>query len=439
MNHKNIHCPYCNADLVLSPAEAASLRIHCPRCGDTFPNRPGEQDGGVTVSPPPSSEEITLAGPGTSRRNTGVTASLPPRSPGFKDISLPVPRSTRWSNAAIARLLVAGMAALAVIALVFALATTEFRRSNDLKNIPPPKGLANPPRHLVAPADLLALGYLPADCRVLAGWQLGALQRSENGREFLKQLRASKTDLGLAQVETWTGLKARDMDHLALGIRINEDLLQLLVVLRTRDPYDARKAARAAAPVKPDTLRGQPFYQATVMPFVDRLVWYRDDRTIIIEIASPGARKKDLEDLPAAPRKGIQGFSPSLQQELQHNMLKDAFLWTVGDLKDLPALDKWLMVASAFSSRLPSWLNRVDAVRAALRLDQGITLDAAIKGRDTKSASEILAYLDKHRPEGMKSSVADDTWINLQLHARPEQIAETLRGLPTPLPKQNRQ
>src|SRR5262249_4540490 len=145
---------------------------------------------------------------------------------------------------------------------VFAVLTIDFRRRKNIIDMGPPGDLANWPVALVAPADLPALGYLPADCRVLAGCQLAALQKNDSGRQLLEQLYSGKSALGLKELETWTGLKTADIDHLAMGIRINEDLLQLIVVIRTQKPYNAEKVARTATTVKPAKLHGRPYYQA---------------------------------------------------------------------------------------------------------------------------------------------------------------------------------
>src|SRR5262249_15060328 len=152
-------------------------------------------------------------------------------------------------------------------------------------------------------------------------------------------------------------------------------------------------------------------YQAPVTFLVERMVWYRDDQTVILEVVTPAARKKDLEDLPAVPVGGIKQFSLSLQEGLKHKMLKGALAWTVGDVTDRPALEKWFTVVRSLAVKHPAWLAEVDAFRAALKFDKEITLEAGIKGRDKQTASQIRAYFEKSVPG------EDDTWVNLQIHA----------------------
>src|SRR5438105_3339315 len=90
MTSEILSCPYCNSRISVSAAEAAGPRVRCPRCGDTFPHHTGAVPATVNGAPMP----------------------LPPpalQSPG------------RLSNTAIARLVLSGMAALAVAALIYAL------------------------------------------------------------------------------------------------------------------------------------------------------------------------------------------------------------------------------------------------------------------------------------------------------------------------------
>src|SRR5437016_5350806 len=101
MTPESLSCPYCNARITLSPADAGSARLRCPRCGDTFPHRPASP-ASVNGTPAPPAEAAVPA-----------PELLPPG---------------RWSNAAVVRAVLGVMAGMAVLGLAYALWTQQFRR-----------------------------------------------------------------------------------------------------------------------------------------------------------------------------------------------------------------------------------------------------------------------------------------------------------------------
>src|SRR5215510_5776063 len=101
-------CPYCNSLIALPPTLAAGQPWLCPRCGEAIPER-------------------LLTG-----TRTGVAAT-----PGLETS---VVAKTGWSNAAVARVILAGMALVALMALTVFLLTQEVRRQHDVLIVKPPRG-----------------------------------------------------------------------------------------------------------------------------------------------------------------------------------------------------------------------------------------------------------------------------------------------------------
>ena len=67
----------------------------------------------------------------------------------------------------------------------------------------------------------------------------------------MEHLEAKKINLGLDQIQKWTGLRPEDIDHLALGLRPNEALKGFTLVVRTRQPYAESTIAEAVKPAVP--------------------------------------------------------------------------------------------------------------------------------------------------------------------------------------------
>jgi hypothetical protein len=114
-----ICCPYCNA-LVPLPGEAPlGSRLLCPRCGESFLFRSPEQPApnAITAAPPDG-----LATPEAGALPCGARPNGEPR---------------RWSNAAVAGVVLAVMLAMAVVGLTFAQLTVDVRRAQDF--IRPPR------------------------------------------------------------------------------------------------------------------------------------------------------------------------------------------------------------------------------------------------------------------------------------------------------------
>src|SRR5438105_3548952 len=102
-------CPYCNASLAGAGTVARQGRVVCPRCGE----------------PLPPSGAIQAAAPPTEPSSTAIQAGVPAQPPAGS--------MRRRPNRILGLSILGGMAVIAVVALVFALRTQTYRRSNDIR------------------------------------------------------------------------------------------------------------------------------------------------------------------------------------------------------------------------------------------------------------------------------------------------------------------
>ena len=347
-------------------------------------------------------------------------------------MELPEPAPGPLPNRSLARFILAGMGLLAGAALVFALLTTPFRRQNDYRRQDlPPEGLTHAPTDLPAPAELAALGYLPADCQAVAGLNVTQLQSREEGRKLLDRFRSGNLFLGLGQVEQWTGLKATEIDHLALGVRLDQDLPRFTLVVRTRKTYSLKALEQALAPARPAAFAGRPAYPIRLGPMGQAVLWCRDDSTMVLAINLLTAKLDDLKELPAEPRKTIDALAPSLREALTGGLNREAFLWVAGEFRDTPRLQTWLQVMTKSSPQTPNWLTRVQAFRAGARFHEGLTLDAALQASDEAAARQLQELLEQQRPPNVESykvfgpgsksqpanAAEDNTWVVVQVRS----------------------
>ncbi|MBN9119091.1 MAG: hypothetical protein J0I06_08010, partial [Planctomycetes bacterium] len=195
-----LSCPSCNTafDLAAVPADR---RAACPRCGDVFPIR-GE-----------------LAGQATGA----------PAAPVAKFDALPMKGGwSIWRVAAVAM-------ALGLIGFVAGL-VVYYNRG------PKPKGEPEPPAAVVAtpPAQLVGLGYLPAECNVVFAIQPGpvldyAARTKQEPRDVLA--RAGIPPRVLGAIDS-TGLTLAQIDHVAGGLFLpsGPEELRVAVVLVLKQP-----------------------------------------------------------------------------------------------------------------------------------------------------------------------------------------------------------
>jgi hypothetical protein len=354
----------------------------------------------------------------------------------------------RRTNGALAAFVLTNMAAVAVMVLPFALATTGFRRDNDpkaplLKNEPTP-----PPSriHAVAPAALAGLGYLPDSCNVVAAIHVSELQQLPLGQKLLQRTTADAEpppwliEQGLGRVEKLTGLKAGDIDHLIFGTQGNAGLSTMALVVRTGKPYDTAAIARAQSPVVPVKFHDKDLYQFTVRlgaqgPFPvggQGLLWCADPHTLIL-LFNFALAERDKEMLTDQPRTEMQGPPRAFRPLLSERLTKGTLIWWAAAELERPELIVGL-VPGAKDAQLARLLQKALSVTVGLRLQEDAAVLGNVECPDQATAARLMAQLEKQRLPGLDApKVAGPApeelrpWVAFQMRGSPAQVLDALR------------
>jgi hypothetical protein len=270
----------------------------------------------------------------------------------------------------------------------------------------------------VAPAELPALGYLPADTNVLVGVHVAEAWRDPTGREFLSRFRFGNTDFGVTTLEKWTGLKMEEIDHAILGLRVDDNLLpRTVLVVQTQQPYDADRVRSALKAGRKSEQKKKPLYHFPLEQ-LEGVLWFADERTLLI-----GVLPSDLDDVPLKPSDNLDRLPAAVVNVLRERLTRGTQAWAVGHADDwnktsarlvLPLLNKQDQAALAKAQTLAVWL----------QFEQGMGVNAAFRCKDEASAEAFDQYL------GGKGN-ALDRLLNL-FGDRPEaeparkELAETL-------------
>src|SRR5262249_20700652 len=158
-------------------------------------------------------------------------------------------------NRAVLRILFLIMGGMAAAGLAFALWTQHERRKRD--------ATGPTPVVVTPPLELSSLRYLPGDVDTILGIHVAEILEDPTGRVLLTQLPLPVGNAGFDIIEQWTGLSLEEMDHLVLGLRVEEHILpRVTLVVQTRRPMDTKKVV-AALKAKSASKQGKKY----VYPF----------------------------------------------------------------------------------------------------------------------------------------------------------------------------
>jgi predicted Zn finger-like uncharacterized protein len=412
MTPEVLSCPYCNTRFTLPPSEAAAGRVRCPRCGDSFAHRaaPAEVNG----------------------------EPRPPLAP-------PEPvRPARPSNWFVARLVLGVMAGMAVLGLTYALLTVNFRRQNDRPKVPAGTQSILPGPAATPPAELAALGYLPADCGLVAGLHLAELLHDEQGKKLWQRLRQGPAGAPLELVEERTGLKPEQIEHLVLGVHTAQP--GAVLVVRTRQPYNLSALAKVGVRTKKESFRGKPVYRFPIGPVSEGLLFQPARDTLVLSVGLLQAKLSDLQAIPQKPSQGADGLPQAIRGCLADRLDRASLLWAAASLPDLPGLEDLVNLAGVvLPEEARILLLNLKTFAAGIRLQKDVTLGAALQGKDEAAARALAALVEKHRPPGVDSFKvigppgeaaprAQRTWVLIQVRAGPGEVSNLLDRLAASVP-----
>ena len=412
MSAEPLTCPYCNA-FVQPPRQgsvAVDHRIACPRCGELF-TPPSDWYEGQPQPIGPDPEAIA-----------GDTPMSPLEKP-------------RGRNRLVGLALLGLMVVTAGGGLAYALLTVDFRahytgHSHSNKRLPiPTEPAVLPDAGPVAPGKLDALAYLPADTNLIVGVHLAEIGDTAAGQALLAQPipLSPGVSVKIDDLLRWPGFRREDVDHLVIGIKIDEPPPlppRMELVLHTTAAHDAdavRKRLKATRDSDDGKRRIDTF--PLEKPRFSAALWCVDDRHTF----AFGLVPSDVAACPPRPRRDLGQLPREIREVLEERVASGGPLWIAG------MADDWTKTwaANLFANMKPddrARLYRVRTFAAWVQFDQTLTVRADFNCREDKNAQHLEAYfrhLGKEENPEMKTAVSEG-WLTLQWRTRLETILQAL-------------
>jgi hypothetical protein len=294
------------------------------------------------------------------------------------------------------------MLVMAAIGFAFAWFTTESRRQRD--RLGETSAAASSQVVSIAPAKLAALGYLPRDTDAVAGIHIAELMNQPGTAAILQLMRSDRMNFGIHRLEQLTGLRLEDLDHVVIGLKMEEaDLPHIYVIVKTRFPYDEEEIRERLKAKRPVKVAEKLVYRIALEQIQATIaLWCADERTLVFAL-----HQKDLAGLPAKPIPGADRFSPQIGKYLapapyqaklstlpgQGPIMENGTeVWVVG------ASGKWddtlaflrLVGLEEADRRV---LSQVRAFRGQVRCGGNVDVRIEVKCADADGASEFDKYL----------------------------------------------
>jgi hypothetical protein len=340
------------------------------------------------------------------------------------------PAARRQATRRTAAFVVGIMLLMACTGLVLALVTWRDRRSHDT-------GLSQAKRrspHMiedeagpvapVAPDRLAALGYLPRGTSFILAARVVEINSTETGQRLLRTpVRVGDLAVPLTELVRMTGLEMEQIDHLVLGMKLENRLPLFTLVLRTRQPYDTDELRRQlkAEQIAHEGKKRLYRIRLSRLP-VPLVVWFADEQTLVL-----GLDDSQVEAAPEKPRTDLSQLPDELQTTIRERHAAVAPLWLAAHAADW---SKTLVRPILERLAQKSWprLREVHTFALWINLDTGITADAVLHCPDARSAAELHEYL---RPllssDPKKVRLArEGSWVLLQMPVDPAVVERLL-------------
>ena len=131
---------------------------------------------------------------------------------------------------------------MAVVSLSYALWTMKLRQSRHPWMPEKLEAIA-----FRQPTQLTGLGYLPKGTQIVVGLQIAEWLDDNAGKQLLDDPRPMPIDWVLKQVMRATNLKVEQIDHIIAASTLDA---QLVLIVKTRQPYSLEKIVDAVKPVR---------------------------------------------------------------------------------------------------------------------------------------------------------------------------------------------
>jgi hypothetical protein len=334
-----------------------------------------------------------------------------------------------------------GLAVLAVIAimagtaLTYALLTVDARahytgRSQSNKHLPiPTEPAALPQAGPVAPGKLDALGYLPADTNLIVGVHLTEVGDTKAGQALLVQPIPLGPGLSIKidNLLNWTGFPREDVDHLVIGVKIDDPPPlppRMELILHTKAAHDADAVRKRLKAVR-DSDDGKrridtfPLEQARFSP----ALWCADDRHTFVF----GMVPSDVRACLPRPRHDLGQLPREIREVLDERVASGGPLWIAATANDWNKT--W--AAPLFTKMKPddrATLSHVHTFAAWVEFDQTLTVRGAFDCREEKNAKALEDYF-RRLGKGDNSELTlavGDAWLTLQWRTKLDTILQAL-------------
>lgn len=370
-----VHCPFCNAAVSLA-ALPPSLRVACPRCGESFPVKATDADG--------------------SRIPTASLNGQPPPPA----VVPPPAQSVR----------VYALIGVALAAIVVVVGWYAFLRKPDMPPIDPTQ--ATKPTVTVPPPALAALSYLPADTNVVIAAQPGPLLAfAERTQTDPKQVlaQAGLPDRLLAVLDR-LGVRPEQIDHVVVSLcgAASDVFPRFVVVLELNAPLPDRGAfLKQLKAVQMTVASGATRYKADVgLPRTTEMA-NPDPKTYLF--ATEG------KDLDAGPKpRGAAHLSAGVRESMGQ-LSPSSCVWVATDAanwSERPAVQGF----AAFVQRpdLPARLTSVRAVALGTSLEPQLKLTTAIRWPDEIAAKQFQDQTANALADKPVQIGGDGPWVTIE-------------------------
>jgi hypothetical protein len=248
----------------------------------------------------------------------------------------------------------------------------------------------------VLPSDLLGLGYLPDDVNLIAAVHVAEAEREAAGREFLNRFRLNE-EYGLHTIETWTGLKLAEIDHVVLGIKVEGVAFpRAMFIVRSILPYDAVDLRRDLKATKLPGNGSRSLYRFEPASLGhDAVLWCPDQRTVVVGWTFFGGSDGKLEGVPDTPKSGTDRFPPKLRSVLDERIDPSARAqavqaWVAAE----PSWEKSPLVQIAltrFSRETQDLLSPLRALGAWAQFRESAKVRAGLQTTNSDAADKLEA------------------------------------------------
>lgn len=390
-------CPFCNAPLPPLTLATDQDRLPCPRCGEPVPvNR-------WAIEPPAA----------------GLKPGEPPMGGIRTEVEIGTP--SKRQNRKTASIVLGIMLGMAAIAFGYALWTADLRRSRHPR-MPKRTELLTHRR----PLELDGLGHLPQGCVLVAGIHgAEAMSDKKVGRQIFEEPRPAVFDWFLKQIPRATGMDMDEVDHVVLAATL-EPAPRVLMVVKTRTPYELERVARAARPAAKPLFQDRPLYELSLVPIGEAFLWCVEERTLVFVIPFTDLKLDQLSGVSPTADKRADTLPPALQTVLKERLPGVQYLWIAAEMEKLDALKMLLPPNRGAMKDMKMFALGVAPI-------EGMTLTAHFQLRDAKGAAHFAKSLEGIPLEGAKSQKieatpadAPESWVTWQVRGEIEAIRAVL-------------